>query len=159
MIFSRMVLASPGHSVLTPPRSSSPPKTPIRSYSAQTPPRNGNPTQPQPVGCGCTRKGRGTGGQDGPQAYADVLQQPNHSSTVQRPSADNTTVNQTTTSHRCCGRDGRESHDCMANNNEGSPRLQCSAPTTYEQCRTAVPIIKLFLNLCLLDIKTEISIL
>jgi hypothetical protein len=33
-----MVLASPGQ-LLTPSPSSSPPKTPIRSYSAQTPPR------------------------------------------------------------------------------------------------------------------------
>jgi hypothetical protein len=40
-----MVLASLGP-LFTPPPSSSPPKTPIRSYSAQTSPRNGNPTLP-----------------------------------------------------------------------------------------------------------------
>ncbi len=44
-----MVLASPGP-LLTPPPSSSPPKTPIRSYSAKTPPRNGHPTPPPPGG-------------------------------------------------------------------------------------------------------------
>jgi hypothetical protein len=36
---SRMVLAAPG-SLLTPPPSSSPPKTPHRSYSAQTRSKN-----------------------------------------------------------------------------------------------------------------------
>jgi hypothetical protein len=55
-----MVLASPGP-LLTPPPSSSPQKT-IRSYSAQTPPRNGNPTQLPPGGRGGRRRGRGTGG-------------------------------------------------------------------------------------------------
>ena len=49
----RMVLAAPGP-LLTPPPSSSPPKTPVRSYSAQTPLRNGDPTPPQPV-TGCLR--------------------------------------------------------------------------------------------------------
>ena len=29
-----------------------------------------------------------------------------------------------TTSHRWCGRAGRESHDSKANNDKGSPRLQ-----------------------------------
>ena len=43
------------------------------------------------------------GGQNGPQADTDV---------------------QTTTSHRWCGRVGRESHDGKANDVEGSPRLQ-----------------------------------
>jgi hypothetical protein len=37
---------------------------------------------------------------------------------------DDTTANQTTTSHSWCGRSGRESHDCKANDDEGSPRLQ-----------------------------------
>jgi hypothetical protein len=46
-----MVLASPGP-LLTPLPSSSPPKTPIWSYSDQTPPRNGNPTTPPPGGSG-----------------------------------------------------------------------------------------------------------
>jgi len=45
-----MVLACPGP-LLTPPPSSSPPKTPTRSYSTQTPPRNGNPTPPPPGVC------------------------------------------------------------------------------------------------------------
>jgi len=72
-----MVLASPGL-LLTPPPGSSPPKTPIRSYSAQTPPRNGNPTPPLPGGrCG-RRPGRGTGGQNRPQADADALRHPRH---------------------------------------------------------------------------------
>jgi hypothetical protein len=35
-----------------------------------------------------------------------------------------TTINQTTTSHRWCGRAGRESHDGKANDDEGSPKLQ-----------------------------------
>jgi len=42
-----MVLASPGP-LLTPPPSSSPPKTPFRSYSDTTPPRYGNQTPPSP---------------------------------------------------------------------------------------------------------------
>jgi hypothetical protein len=50
----------------------------IRSYSAQTPPRNGNPTQPQPGGSGGRRPGRGTGGQNGPQANADALRHLRH---------------------------------------------------------------------------------
>jgi len=91
-----MVLASPG-TLRTPPPSSSPPKTPIRSYSAQTPPRNGNSTPPPPGG---RRRGRGTEGQNGPQSDADALRHPRNSATAQRPSADDTTANQTTTSHR-----------------------------------------------------------
>jgi hypothetical protein len=67
-----MLLASPGP-LLTPPPSSFPLKTPIRSYSAQTPPRNGNPTLPSPGGRGGRRRGRGTGGQNGPQADAIAL--------------------------------------------------------------------------------------
>jgi len=43
----------------------SPPKTPIRSYSAQTPSRNWNPIPPAPGGRGCRRPGRGTGSYDG----------------------------------------------------------------------------------------------
>ena len=42
--------------------------------------------------------------------------------TAKRPSADDTTANQTTTSHCWCGRSGLESHDCKANDDEGSPR-------------------------------------
>ena len=42
----------------TPPHFSSPPKTPLRSYSAQTPPRNGNPTPPPPGGRVGHRRGR-----------------------------------------------------------------------------------------------------
>ncbi len=53
-------------------KSSSPPKTPFRSYSATTPPRYGNPTPPSPGGRGSSRRGRGMGGQNGPQADADV---------------------------------------------------------------------------------------
>ena len=52
-----MVLASPD-SLLTAPPCCSPPKTPIRSYSAQTPPRNGNPTPPRQAAAG----GDGTDG-------------------------------------------------------------------------------------------------
>ena len=70
-----MVLASPCP-LLTPTASFSPPKTPTRSYSAQTPPRNGNPTPPPPGGRGGRRRGRGTGGQNGPQADADALRHP-----------------------------------------------------------------------------------
>ena len=66
-----MVLASPGL-LLTPPPSSSPPKTPFRSYSAKTPPRYGNPTPPSPGARGSCRRGRGMGGQNGPQADTDV---------------------------------------------------------------------------------------
>ena len=73
-----MVLDSPGP-LLTPPPSSSPPKTPIRSYSAQTPPRTGNPTPPPPGGRGGRRRGRDTGDQNGPQADADALRHPRHS--------------------------------------------------------------------------------
>jgi hypothetical protein len=62
-----MVLASPGP-LLTPPPSSSPRKTPFRSYSATTPPRYVNPTPPSPGGRGSSRQGRGMGGQNGPQA-------------------------------------------------------------------------------------------
>ncbi len=62
-----MVLASPGP-LLTPPPASSPPATPFRSYSATTPPRYGNPTPPSPGGRGSSRRGRGMGGQNGPQA-------------------------------------------------------------------------------------------
>ena len=91
-----MVLASLGP-LLTPPPSSSPLKTSIWSYSPQTPPRNENQTHPQP-GCSCcSRLGRVTGGQNGPHTDADVLRHPRHSSTAQRPSADHTTANQTTT--------------------------------------------------------------
>jgi hypothetical protein len=43
-----MVLASPGP-LLTPPPSSPPPKTPIRSYSDQTPPRMGTRPRPRQV--------------------------------------------------------------------------------------------------------------
>ena len=56
----------------------------------------------------------------GTQADADALRHP-------RPSADDTTANQTTTSHRWCGRAGRERHDGKANDDEGSPRLQPTA--------------------------------
>ncbi len=66
-----MVLASPGP-LLTPPSSSSPPKTPFLSYSDTTPPSYGNPTQPSPGGRSSSRWGRGMGGQNGPQAEADV---------------------------------------------------------------------------------------
>jgi hypothetical protein len=52
-----MVLASPGP-LLTPPPSSSPPKTPFRSYSAITLPRYGNPTPPPPGGSCSSRRGR-----------------------------------------------------------------------------------------------------
>jgi hypothetical protein len=48
-----------------------PPKTPIRSYSVQTPPRNGNPTLPPSV---CRRRG----GQNWPQADTDALRHPGH---------------------------------------------------------------------------------
>ncbi len=65
-----MVLASPGP-LLTPPPSSSPPKTPFRSYSDTTPPRYGNQTPPSPGGCRSSRRGRGMGGQNGPQADTD----------------------------------------------------------------------------------------
>ena len=120
-----MVLASPGP-LLTPPSSSSPPKTPFQSHSATTPPRYGNPTPPSPVCLGSSRRGRGMGGQNGPQADADVQGHPRHSATAQRQSADDTTANQTTTSHSWCGRTGLESHYSKANKDEGSPRLQAS---------------------------------
>ena len=68
-------------------------------------------------GRGGRRRGRGTGGQNGSQADANALRHP-------RPSADDTTANQTTTSHRWCSRAGRESYDGKANDDEGSPRLQ-----------------------------------
>ena len=45
-----------------------------------------------------------TGGQNGPQADTDALRHPRHSATVLRPSADDTTANQTTTIHRWCDR-------------------------------------------------------
>ena len=64
------------------------------------------------------------GGQNGPQADTDVQRHPRHSATAERPSADDTTANQTTTSYRQCSRVGRESHVCKANDDEGSPRLQ-----------------------------------
>ena len=64
------------------------------------------------------------GGQNGPQTYADVLRHPQHSATAYRLSADDTTSNQTTTSHCWFGRSGREGHNCKANKDEGSPRLQ-----------------------------------
>ena len=76
-----MVLASPGP-LLTPPPSSSPPKTPFRSYSATTPPSYVNQTQPSPDGSYSSRQGRGMGGQNGPQADADVLRHPRHSATA-----------------------------------------------------------------------------
>ena len=68
---SRMVLASPGP-LLTPPSSSSPPKTPFQSYSGIAPPRHGNQTQPPSDCSSSSRQGRGMGGQNGPQADADV---------------------------------------------------------------------------------------
>jgi hypothetical protein len=77
---SRMVLASPGP-LLTPRPSSSPPKTLHRSYSAITPPRYGNQTPPPPGGRGSSRRGRGMGGQNGPQADSEALRQPRHSTT------------------------------------------------------------------------------
>jgi hypothetical protein len=93
---SRMVLDSPGP-LLTPIPSSSPPKTPIRSYSAITPPHNGNQTL-TPQGCRCvSRRERGTGGQNGPQAHTEVMRHPSHITAAERQSADNTTANQTTT--------------------------------------------------------------
>jgi hypothetical protein len=117
-----MVLASPDTGpLLTPTPSSSPPKIPFRSYSAITPPRHGNPTPPPPGGRGSSRRGRGMGGQNGPQADADVLRHPRHSATALRQSADDTTTNQTTTSHRRCGRAGRESHDAMQTTTRAAP--------------------------------------
>ena len=80
-----MVLAAPGP-LLTPPSSSSPPKTPIRSYSAQTPARNGNPTTPLPGGRGGRRPGRGTGGQNRPQADANALRHPIEDIIIIKPS-------------------------------------------------------------------------
>jgi len=152
-----MVLTSPGL-LLTPQPSSSPLKTPIRSYSAQTPPRNGNPTPPPPSGRGSRRRGRDTGDQNGPQADADALRHPHHSATALSPSADDTTANQTATSHRWCGRAGRESYDGNANDDKGSPRLHPPAPRKHPRVRTlfnhcpecvcvfitVVPITKLF---------------
>jgi hypothetical protein len=79
-----MVLASPGP-LFTPPLSSSPPKTPIRSYSARNPPCNENPTAPPPGGCGGCRQGLGMGGQkaqNGPQAFAEALRHQHHSATA-----------------------------------------------------------------------------
>jgi hypothetical protein len=54
--------------LLSPPPSSSSLKTPIQSYSVQTPSRNGNPTPSPPEGSCSLRRGRGTGCQNGPQA-------------------------------------------------------------------------------------------
>jgi hypothetical protein len=76
-----MVLTSPG-ALLTQPPSSSPPKTPIRSYSVQTLPRNENPTPPPPDGHVGGRLRWVTGGQIGPQANADALRHPRHSATA-----------------------------------------------------------------------------
>jgi hypothetical protein len=70
-----MVLASPSP-LLTPPPSSSPPKTTIRSYSAQTPTRNGNPISPPPVARGDRKQGRDTGGQNGLQADEETMRHP-----------------------------------------------------------------------------------
>jgi len=78
---NRMVLASPGP-LLTPPPSSSPPKTPFRSYSVITPPRYGNQTPPPPDSSCSSRRGRGMGGQNGPQADAVALRHPRHSATA-----------------------------------------------------------------------------
>ena len=163
-----MVLASPG-TLLTPPPSSSPPKTPIWSYSAQTPPRNGNPNAPDTVPAWRPLRpqtGTGlTGGQNWPQADTDAMQHPRHSSTVLSLSSDDTTANQMTTSHLWSARTGRESHYCKVNYDEGSPRLQSKRrrkkhhhppPTNTCCCCTkaghrcvfiaAVPIIKLFVR-------------
>jgi len=63
-------------------------------------------TRPRPDCSGSSRRGRGMGGQNGPQADADVLRHPRHSATAKRQSADDTTANQTTTSHRWCCRAG-----------------------------------------------------
>jgi hypothetical protein len=126
-----MVLASPGP-LLTPPPPSSQLKTPIRSYSAETPPRNGNPTQPPPGGSGGSRRERGTRGKNWPQADEDLLQHPCHSVTAKRQSADDMmmmmmsfilqpTKRQPATTG--ADRAGWESHDCKSNNNEDSPRL------------------------------------
>jgi hypothetical protein len=59
-----------------------PPEEFIQSSSAQTPPRNGNPTPPPQGGRGGRRRGRGTGGQNRPQADTDALRQPRHSVTA-----------------------------------------------------------------------------
>jgi hypothetical protein len=118
-----MVLASPGP-LLTPPPSSSPPKTPFQSYSATTPPCYGNQTPPSPVSIGSSRQGLSMEGQNWPQADTDVPRHPRHIATVLRQSTDYTTANQTTTSHHWCGRAGPESHDSKARDNEGSPRVQ-----------------------------------
>ena len=75
---SRMVLASPGP-VLTPPPSSSPPKTPHRSCSARTPPRYVNQTPPLSSCHGSSSRERGMGGQNGPKADADVQRHPRES--------------------------------------------------------------------------------
>jgi hypothetical protein len=77
-----------------------------RSYSVITPPRFGNQTPPPPGGRGSRTRGRGTGGQNGPQVNADALRHP-------RPAA-------TTASHTWCSRAGRESHDGKTNDDEGS---------------------------------------
>jgi len=83
-------------------------------------------------GRGSSRRGRGMGGLNGPQTDADVLRHPRRSATAERQS-DDTTANQTTTSHRRYGRAGRENHDGKANEVEGSPRLQ--PPPTYARWR------------------------
>jgi hypothetical protein len=50
--------------------------------SPPPPPRHGNPTPPPPGGSGSSRRGRGMGGQNGPQADADVLRHPRHRATA-----------------------------------------------------------------------------
>ncbi len=66
-----MVLASPGP-LLTPPPSSSPPKTPFRSYSAITPPRYGNPILPL-IGTAVINKHLASSFSTGPPGYRGAL--------------------------------------------------------------------------------------
>ena len=80
-----MVLASPGP-LLTPPPSSSPPKTPFWSYSVITPPHYGNLTQPPSGSIGSSRRGRGMGGQNGPQANAETTTHPPATALLRRGS-------------------------------------------------------------------------
>jgi hypothetical protein len=121
-----MVLAAPGP-LLTPPPSSSPPKTPHRSYSAQTRSQNEEKNLPPKPYLPLQIRTRHRQSQDA--GY------PSHNALPTPPIMSDRKPTQPTTRHSRRGRTGRERPDVEADVDEGGLRLQ--AATDRSACVAA----------------------